>query len=103
MNAVRPICYSLAIELGLNKLDDNLCADEDSITSLQVVETARHTSYIPYTNKRLSWHTDGYYNPPERQIRGMLLHCVENAMAGGENQLLDHEWAYIHLRDENPA
>ena len=90
-------------QLGLNRLDGNLCADEDKITSLQVVETGRHTTYIPYTNKRLSWHTDGYYNPPERQIRGMLLHCVENAAEGGENQLLDHEWAYIHLRDENPA
>jgi len=90
-------------QLGLNRLDGNLCADEDKITSLQVVESGRHKTYIPYTNKRLSWHTDGYYNPPERQIRGMLLHCVENAVNGGENQLLDHEWAYIHLRDENPA
>lgn len=90
-------------QLGLNRLDGNLCADEDKITSLQVVESGRQKTYIPYTNKRLSWHTDGYYNPPERQIRGMLLHCVENALEGGENQLLDHEWAYIHLRDENPA
>ena len=90
-------------QLGLNRLDGNLCADEDKITSLQVVESGRHKTYIPYTNIRLCWHTDGYYNPPERQIRGMLLHCVENAVEGGENQLLDHEWAYIHLRDENPA
>jgi alpha-ketoglutarate-dependent taurine dioxygenase len=90
-------------QLGLRRLDGNLCADEDKITSLQVVETGRHKTYIPYTNKRLSWHTDGYYNPPERQIRGMLLHCVENAAEGGVNQLLDHEWAYIHLRDQNPA
>lgn len=90
-------------QLGLHRLDGNLCADEDKITSLQVVASGRHTTYIPYTNKRLSWHTDGYYNPPERQIRGMLLHCVENAVEGGENQLLDHDWAYIHLRDENPA
>ncbi len=90
-------------QLGLHRLDGNLCADEDKITTLQVVEAGRHSTYIPYTNKRLSWHTDGYYNPPERQIRGMLLHCVENALEGGDNQLLDPEWAYIHLRDENPA
>ena len=38
-------------QLGLNRLDGNLCADEDKITSLQVVESGRHTTYIPYTNK----------------------------------------------------
>jgi hypothetical protein len=32
----------------------------------------------------------------------MVLHCVESAATGGENQLLDHEIAYILLRDENP-
>jgi hypothetical protein len=33
----------------------------------------------------------------------MLLHCVRSANQGGENRLLDHEIAYIRLRDENPA
>jgi hypothetical protein len=32
----------------------------------------------------------------------MLLHCVRCAGLGGENGLLDHEIAYIRLRDENP-
>ena len=44
----------------------------------------------------------GYYNPPERTIRSLLLHCVQSAATGGTNQLLDHEIAYILLRDENP-
>jgi hypothetical protein len=35
-------------------------------------------------------------------IRAMLLHCVRCANQGGENDLLDHEIAYIRLRDENP-
>jgi hypothetical protein len=35
-------------------------------------------------------------------IRAMLLHCVRCASQGGENGLLDHEIAYIRLRDENP-
>jgi len=58
--------------------------------------------FIPYTDKPIKWHTDGYYNTPERTVRGLLLHCVESAATGGENQLLDHEIAYILLRDENP-
>ena len=88
--------------MGLEHLDGNLCADNDSITSLQVMDTGRHTGYIPYTNRRLSWHTDGYYNTPEHNIRGILMHCARPAMEGGENLLLDPEIAYIQLRDENP-
>jgi hypothetical protein len=35
-------------------------------------------------------------------VRGLLLHCVQSAESGGENRLMDHEIAYILLRDENP-
>ena len=94
--------HVLGEQLGLRHLDGNLCADNDSITSLQVMETGRQAGYIPYSNKPLSWHTDGYYNLPEQRIRAMLLHCVREAKEGGENMLLDHEIAYIQLRDQNP-
>lgn len=92
----------LGRQLGLERLDNNLCADEDGITALHVVEKRRLGEYIPYTNKRLNWHTDGYYNSPERQIRGYILQCVRPAASGGENAFLDHEIAYIQLRDTNP-
>ncbi|VAW73557.1 hypothetical protein MNBD_GAMMA14-549, partial [hydrothermal vent metagenome] len=36
------------------------------------------------------------------QIRGVILHCVRPAETGGDNAFLDHEIAYIQLRDENP-
>jgi hypothetical protein len=88
--------------LGLHRLDSNLCADADSITSLRVVEIGRHGGYIPYTNRPLSWHTDGYYNPADNQIRAILMHCVTPAHAGGENALLDHEILYLLLREEDP-
>ena len=88
--------------LGLDRIDNNICSDEDSITSLQVSDAGQKRIYIPYTNKRLSWHADGYYNTLDKQIRGMLLHCVRPAEKGGENMLLDHEMLYIQLRDENP-
>jgi len=88
--------------LGLQSLDGNLCSDEDNITSIQVKTRGRHTGYIPYTNKPLTWHTDGYYNKDSQTIRAMVLHCVRPAISGGENLMLDHEMAYIQLRDENP-
>jgi hypothetical protein len=93
----------LGHQFGLEQLDNNLCSDEDSITSLTVVAKRREGEYIPYTSQRLNWHTDGYYNSPDRQIRGVILHCVQPAATGGENAFLDHEIAYMQLRDENPA
>jgi alpha-ketoglutarate-dependent taurine dioxygenase len=92
----------LGAQLGLSRLDSNLCADEDDVTSLRVISEGRHRHYIPYTNRPLSWHTDGYYNPPEHQIRTWVLHCVCAAATGGENALLDHEIAYIAMRDKYP-
>ncbi|MDT8387179.1 MAG: TauD/TfdA family dioxygenase [Thiogranum sp.] len=101
--ADKKLIHRLGQQLGLHRLDGNLCADEDSITSLRVVEARREGEYIPYTNRRLNWHTDGYYNSPDQQIRGVILHCVQPADEGGENAFLDHEIAYLQLRDENVA
>ncbi len=91
-----------AAHFGFRNLDTNICADDDSITSLQTKNSGKHATYIPYSNRKISWHTDGYYNTAEKTIRGMLLHCVNPAPAGGENQYLDPEILYIHLRDKNP-
>lgn len=92
----------LGQQLGLQRLDGNLCSDEDNITSIQVMQAGRHTAYIPYTDRQLTWHTDGYYNDPERTIRAMVLHCVRPAASGGENLMLDHEMAYLQLRESEP-
>lgn len=91
-------------QFGLVKFDHNLLADEDAISTLTVAEeeSGPRGDYIPYTNKPIRWHSDGYYNPPARRICGMILHCVQDAEAGGENRLLDHDLAYILLRDDNP-
>jgi len=94
--------HEAGLQLGLKRLDGNLCSDEDNITSIQVMESGRHSVYIPYTDKKLTWHTDGYYNEDANTIRSMILHCVRPAETGGENLMLDHEMAYIQLRDENP-
>ena len=94
---------ALGRRLGLHRLDDNPCADRQSVSHLQVANTGDAGEYVPYTNRALGWHTDGYYNPPERQVRAWMLFCVRSAAEGGENQLLDHEIAYIRLRDQDPA
>jgi len=98
----KDILRRFGAHFGLDRLDSNLLADEDSITSIEVAPGKSGRGYIPYSNRRLLWHTDGYYNPETRRICAFLLHCVQPAAEGGENALLDPEIAYIRLRDANP-
>ena len=100
--ADKAIVRELGRRFGLERLDHNMCADDDAISSLEQADTEPRTGYIPYTNRPIAWHTDGYYNDLEKQIHGLILHCVRPAHEGGMNQLLDHEIAYIQLRDQNP-
>ena len=97
----KELVHQLGLQFGLAQLDDNLRSDEDDITSLTVTEQ-QGNQYIPYTNRPLSWHTDGYYNTPQQQVRGFILHCAQPAAEGGENSLIDHELVYMRLRDHNP-
>ena len=92
----KTIPYKLGERFGLTELDDNNGAD-DGVTSLKVVEGKWRGGYIPYTDKAIHWHTDGYYNTLDSQIRALFLHCVSPAEKGGENALLDHELAYIYI------
>jgi alpha-ketoglutarate-dependent taurine dioxygenase len=101
--ADKEIPKQIGAQLGLTTLDVNYLADDDGITPLSCVEGGVRGEFIPYTNRAIRWHTDGYYNPPERAIRAMVLHCVQRAEHGGENRVLDHELAYVLLRDRDPA
>ncbi len=98
----KSIPEQLGRQLGISHLDKNECADDDGFTSIQVVDSGLHAIYIPYSEKGINWHTDGYYNRLSEQIYSMILHCVRAAAEGGENQLWDHEIIYMLLRDENP-
>ena len=99
---IKSALRSLGEKIGLKNLDSNLCADEDDISTLSTRNNGSRGRYIPYTNKPINWHTDGYYNALDRKIKGMVLHCVSPAAKGGESALMDPEMAYILLRDENP-
>lgn len=96
------IPLSLGRRFGLQTLNHNWLADETGLTSLTVRDEGIRRNYIPYTNRAINWHTDGYYNAANRQICALNLHVVQQAANGGENALLDHELAYILLRDKNP-
>ena len=100
--ADKDIARRLGARLGLERLQANPLADEDGISSLEVAAEKSGRGYIPYSNRRLLWHTDGYYNPPGSRIRAFILHCVRPATAGGENRVLDPEIAYLLLRDADP-
>ena len=85
--------------VGMRTYDrNNIESNEIStITPLQ----NNKINYIPYTDKSLNWHTDGYYD--RKSIFSWLLHCVNPATQGGENYLLDHELAlreYVLRNDD---
>ena len=102
---VRPALRALAAALKLRHMEDHRSGEEDGIVAIEVAASGGRAGYIPYSNLPVSWHTDGYYNyhGPSRCVQAMLLHCVRDAPEGGVNRLLDHEIAYIRLRDRNPA
>ncbi len=102
-NSDKQIPLQIGAQLGLKRLDNNTGADDDGITSLEVKNDNWRKHYIPYTNHQIHWHTDGYYNKLSQQIYALQLHCVRPAEEGGENALMDHEIAYILLRDRDPA
>jgi hypothetical protein len=89
-NADKEIPRRLGSQLGLAHLDSHWLTDDDAISPISVrgaEERGERKEFIPYTDKPIRWHTDGYYNLPERTVRGMVLHCVESAASGGENAI----------------
>ena len=99
---------SFAAHFGMTEVEDHRSMDEEAVVAIEVVdETQRPRSgFIPYTTRRILWHTDGYYKygyPGAPVIRSMTLHCARQGREGGVNELLDPEIAYIRLRDENPG
>ncbi len=103
--SARRAVATLASAAGLRRFEKHRSAGPDGIVAIEVASDAHRSGFIPYSTKPIGWHTDGYYayEGPERAIRAMVLHCVRPAAEGGVNSLLDHEIAYIRLRDRDPA
>jgi len=100
----RAALSGLARTFGLARYESHPSAGADGLVALEMAEGGRRSDYIPYTNRPLGWHTDGYYrcDGPDGLIRSVVLHCHRPAGEGGENGWLDHEIAYIRLRDADP-
>jgi hypothetical protein len=95
---------ALLKQLGVKDVDYNLGAGDSGLSKLSPGGSAHgpFADYIPYRQAQIGWHTDGYYNTNDRQVQTLSLYCERSSNEGGENELLDHEIAYIQLRDENP-
>ena len=89
--------------LGLVHFDHHLWAPDEGIVALRRESDGSRADYIPYTDRPMRWHTDGYYNRPDATVRGVIMHCVTPAAEGGANWLLDPDMVYIAMRDANPA
>ncbi len=99
---IRRELLAFSDHMGLFIAERHRSAGDYGIVALTPSDAPRQRGYIPYSQRAMNWHTDGYYNAPDQQILAMVLHCVRPADDGGVNQLMDPEIAYIRLRDENP-
>jgi alpha-ketoglutarate-dependent taurine dioxygenase len=89
--------------LGLNDFEVRSDADSIGISELKDVGPDDNRSqYVPYTSRKLNWHTDGYYNSTRQQINAFALYCVHPAAQGGGSYVFDHELMYIRIRDTAP-
>jgi hypothetical protein len=100
--SLRDDLRTFAETMGLQIAENHRSADPDGIVALTVSEKPSQRGYIPYSRRPMNWHTDGYYNAVDQQIRAMVLHCATPAADGGQNQFLDPELVYIRLRDLSP-
>lgn len=95
--AVKAFSRQLGLQSAIPSLESG--GAYTSIISNRKRESSNSPRYIPYTSEPLKWHTDGYYNSLQNQVRSFIIHCESAPLSGGENQLMDHEIAYILLRE----
>jgi len=96
---------ALSAQVGLRDIERPLLTEGNGVTELAVANAPEDNrrAYIPYSDKPLAWHTDGYNNPTGQWVRGMVLHYLQPAPEGGALSVRDPDLAYIRLRDANPA
>lgn len=88
-------------QFGLTNQDQHLYVQNDGLAHITQSDKQGQTDFIPYTDKAIGWHTDGYYNTIENRIRAFSLFCVSPVNSGGVNQWIDPQIVYLLLREEN--
>ena len=94
---------AFAAAMGLLRRDLTLGADRRGVASVRVERNRHGPEMIPFTPRTLNWHTDGYYNAPERSVRAVVMHCAAPAARGGENALLDPDLVFAAMHEQDPA
>jgi alpha-ketoglutarate-dependent taurine dioxygenase len=94
---------AFASAMGLHRRDLTLGANHRGVASVRVEQTTHGPEMIPFTPRALNWHTDGYYNTPERSVRGVVMHCASPAESGGENILLDPDLVFAAMQEQDPV
>lgn len=102
VDAASEALIAFARQLGFIIAESHRSAGHAGVVALRTSSEESKKGYIPYTKRPLNWHTDGYYNAADNRVLGFILHCQQQASAGGENQVIDPELAYLRLREENP-
>ena len=98
----KPSIKSFARQIGLGNYELDSQSDKDGLTEIKDIEDEKRLSeYVPYTNKELNWHTDGYYTDQNNSVLAWMLFCQEAAEDGGMNKYLDHEIAYILFNNKS--
>jgi len=90
----------LATQFGITEYEHT----SKKLTKIRRIEHSNNESarYIPFSNRQLGWHTDGYYYPVSQAIRSFILHCNKPAFLGGNSYFVDHETLYRVLLKNNP-
>ena len=94
---------AFASAMGLHRRDLTLGADHRGVATVRVKRKRHGPEMIPFTPRALNWHTDGYYNAPERSVRGVVMHCAAPSASGGENALLDPDLVFAAMHGQDPA
>lgn len=89
-------------QFGLEQFDTHFFVKDKGLAHITQSEKKDQGEFIPYTDKKIGWHTDGYYNEINSRIRAFSLFCVQPAESGGINKWIDPHMVYILLREDNP-
>ena len=92
----------LNARLGLKHSDQGVLSGSDGLSRLEDVQDSGQRRFLPYSNKMMNWHTDGYYNPPDEPVRTFTLHCLSPASSGGTLSLLDPYRLLISVTENAP-